>query len=289
MRCVSDAWAKHEAELRRFLRHRAHSDAEARISCRKSSCGPCASRTACAASTTPAPGSSPPRAICSSTACACPRIRCRYPKISPPRSKMRRHRGRPRQCLPRVLVELSPQDREAITLCDLEGMTQQDYAARLGLQSAGRQVARAARACPAQGAHDRRLSGPFRRDRQCRRLRATCAALSRSGRLVIAEMVRLHLFEAASSSQVPLCPYEACNREHQSPRHRLRQLQDHLQADRGSRRSEGRRGADREGRGPAGHHGLRRDEHAGRGHRRQGGARGRHSRAATRSRAGWHE
>lgn len=37
------------------------------------------------------------------------------------------------QCLPRVLAELSPQDREAITLCDIEGMTQQDYAKYIGL------------------------------------------------------------------------------------------------------------------------------------------------------------
>ncbi len=31
-------------------------------------------------------------------------------------------------CLPRVLSELTPEDREAITLCDLEGMAQADYA-----------------------------------------------------------------------------------------------------------------------------------------------------------------
>jgi RNA polymerase sigma-70 factor (ECF subfamily) len=31
-------------------------------------------------------------------------------------------------CLPRVLSELSAEDREAITLCDLEGMSQQAYA-----------------------------------------------------------------------------------------------------------------------------------------------------------------
>lgn len=37
------------------------------------------------------------------------------------------------QCLPRVLTELSPEDREAITLCDLNGMTQQAFAARTGL------------------------------------------------------------------------------------------------------------------------------------------------------------
>jgi len=37
------------------------------------------------------------------------------------------------QCLPRVLSELSAEDRDAITRCDLQGMTQQDYARHLGL------------------------------------------------------------------------------------------------------------------------------------------------------------
>jgi RNA polymerase sigma-70 factor (ECF subfamily) len=37
------------------------------------------------------------------------------------------------QCLPRVLSELRAADREAITLCDIEGLTQQAYADRLGL------------------------------------------------------------------------------------------------------------------------------------------------------------
>ena len=36
-------------------------------------------------------------------------------------------------CLPRVLSELSAEDREAITLCDLQGMAQADYAAAAGL------------------------------------------------------------------------------------------------------------------------------------------------------------
>ncbi|HEX5697231.1 MAG TPA: sigma-70 family RNA polymerase sigma factor [Rhodoferax sp.] len=36
-------------------------------------------------------------------------------------------------CLPRVLSELSPEDREAITLCDLQGMAQADFAQRKGL------------------------------------------------------------------------------------------------------------------------------------------------------------
>lgn len=37
------------------------------------------------------------------------------------------------QCLPRVLSELSAEDREVIVLCDIEGMTQKAYAERLGL------------------------------------------------------------------------------------------------------------------------------------------------------------
>lgn len=40
-------------------------------------------------------------------------------------------------CLPRVLAELSPQDREAIVLCDLEGLPQDEYARRTGLSLPG--------------------------------------------------------------------------------------------------------------------------------------------------------
>lgn len=36
-------------------------------------------------------------------------------------------------CLPRVLSELSAEDREAITLCDLQGMAQADYANAKGI------------------------------------------------------------------------------------------------------------------------------------------------------------
>ncbi len=36
-------------------------------------------------------------------------------------------------CLPRVLSELAPEDSEAITLCDLEGMAQADYAKAKGI------------------------------------------------------------------------------------------------------------------------------------------------------------
>jgi RNA polymerase sigma-70 factor (ECF subfamily) len=40
-------------------------------------------------------------------------------------------------CLPRVLSELSPEDREAIMLCDLQGLPQDEYARRKGLSLPG--------------------------------------------------------------------------------------------------------------------------------------------------------
>ena len=41
------------------------------------------------------------------------------------------------QCLPRTLAELSEDDREVITYCDLEGMTQEDYAKLKGISLPG--------------------------------------------------------------------------------------------------------------------------------------------------------
>lgn len=40
-------------------------------------------------------------------------------------------------CLPRALAELQEEDREAITLCDLEGLNQEDYARLKGLSLPG--------------------------------------------------------------------------------------------------------------------------------------------------------
>lgn len=40
-------------------------------------------------------------------------------------------------CLPRALSELSEEDREALTQCDLEGMSQEDYAHLKGLSLPG--------------------------------------------------------------------------------------------------------------------------------------------------------
>lgn len=41
------------------------------------------------------------------------------------------------QCLPRALSELAPADSEVITLCDIEGISQAEYARRKGLTPAG--------------------------------------------------------------------------------------------------------------------------------------------------------
>ena len=56
------------------------------------------------------------------------------------------------QCLPRVLSELSAEDREALSLCDLQGMTQHELAERLGLTlpAAKSRVQRARRRLQAQ-------------------------------------------------------------------------------------------------------------------------------------------
>lgn len=50
------------------------------------------------------------------------------------------------QCIPRVLSELAPGDREVILLCDLQGMRQTEYARRLGISlSAAKSRVRRAR------------------------------------------------------------------------------------------------------------------------------------------------
>ncbi len=56
------------------------------------------------------------------------------------------------QCLPRILSELSAEDRAAITLCDLNGITQQEFAKRAGitLPAAKSRLRRARRRLQAQ-------------------------------------------------------------------------------------------------------------------------------------------
>lgn len=56
-------------------------------------------------------------------------------------------------CLPRALSEFSEEDREAITLCDLEGLSQEDYARMkdLTLPGAKSRVQRARKRLSARG------------------------------------------------------------------------------------------------------------------------------------------
>lgn len=134
MRCVTDAWEGHETELRRFLRHRTRSDAEAEdllqevfLRALRQKNGLC--------------GIDNPRAWLFTTArnLLIDRLRLAREQVPLPEDLAAEPADAPppvdglAQCLPRALAELSPQDREAIVLCDIEGMTQQDYARHIGL------------------------------------------------------------------------------------------------------------------------------------------------------------
>jgi len=134
MRCITEAWERHETELRRFLRHRAGSDDEANdllqevfLRVLRQANGLC--------------GIDNRRAWLFHAArnLLIDRLRLAKDQVPLPDDLAAEPEDSPvpvdglAQCLPRVLRELSPQDREAITLCDIEGMTQQNYARRLGL------------------------------------------------------------------------------------------------------------------------------------------------------------
>ena len=134
MQCVSDAWERHEAELRGFLRRRAPGDAEAEdllqdvfLRALRRKDGLC--------------GLDSPRAWLFTAArnLLIDRFRLTKAQVPLPDDLAAEPEEAPppvdglSQCLPRALAELSPPDREAITLCDIGGLTQQDYARRFGL------------------------------------------------------------------------------------------------------------------------------------------------------------
>jgi len=134
MRCVTEAWEKHEAELRRFLRHRTGSDAEADdllqevfLRVLRQPNGLC--------------GIDNRRAWLFHAArnLLIDRLRLAKDQVPLPEDLAAEAEEVPApvdglsQCLPRALAELSSEDREAITLCDIQGMTQQDYARHIGL------------------------------------------------------------------------------------------------------------------------------------------------------------
>lgn len=138
MRCLTDAWTAHAAELRRFLRHRARSEAEGDdllqevfLRAMRRPNGLC--------------GLDSPRAWLFHAArnLLIDRLRLARDQVPLPDDLAAEPEAVPApvdglaQCLPRVLAELAAEDRDAITCCDIEGMSQKDYAARLGLSLPG--------------------------------------------------------------------------------------------------------------------------------------------------------
>lgn len=134
MNCIIEAWQKHESELRRYLRHRTGSDAEGDdllqevfLRALRQKNGLC--------------GIDNPRAWLFATArnLLIDRLRLAKEQVELPEDLALEPTEEPApvdglvHCLPRVLAELSAQDREAITLCDIEGMTQQAFARHLGI------------------------------------------------------------------------------------------------------------------------------------------------------------
>lgn len=134
MRCIDDAWNAHERELRRFLRHRAGSETEGDdllhevfLRALRQQNGLC--------------GIDNPRAWLFHAArnLLIDRLRLTKEQVPLPDDLAAEPPESPppvdglTQCLPRVLAELSAQDREAITLCDIEGMRQQDFARLKGI------------------------------------------------------------------------------------------------------------------------------------------------------------
>ncbi len=134
MNRVTEAWEKHEAELRRFLRNRTGSDAEADDLLQEVFLRGLRQSDGLL-------GINNLRAWLFQAArnLMIDRLRLTKEQVPLPDDLSAEDQSALApvdslaQCLPRALAELSASDREAITLCDIEGMTQQDYAARLGI------------------------------------------------------------------------------------------------------------------------------------------------------------
>lgn len=138
MNCVLSAWQRHEPELARFLRDRSGGKAEAgdvlqEVFLRAIGLG----RDFC--------GVENPRAWLFRVARNLLIDRLRVTKAHVPLPEdlpatdewLLAPVDQLGHCLPRVLSELAPEDREAIVLCDMEGLTQRGYARRLGITLPG--------------------------------------------------------------------------------------------------------------------------------------------------------
>ncbi len=132
-RCVTTAWRAHETELRRFLRHRHGDDAGAEDLVQEVFLRALGQGEAfCALAN--------PRAWLFQVArnLLVDRLRVAKSQVPLPEDLADVPYTTPAvdglsACLARVLGELSAEDREVLTLCDIEGLTQQAYAERLGL------------------------------------------------------------------------------------------------------------------------------------------------------------
>jgi RNA polymerase sigma-70 factor, ECF subfamily len=136
--CLLDAWSAHEAELRGYLRHRL-GDAEGAeellqdvfLKALRQGRRFCAVENARAWLFQVARNALTDRLRSSHEGVPLPEDLPAPAAEAPPQVDSLS------QCLPRVLAELSEADRLALTLCDLEGHTQQDLAERLGLSLPG--------------------------------------------------------------------------------------------------------------------------------------------------------
>lgn len=137
MNCVMRAWREHEAELRGWLRHRLGDARDAEdelqnlfLKAMRQGERFCSLHNA--------------RAWLFEVArnAVADRLRVARPTVEQPEN-LAAEAGETAAiddlaaCLPRVLSELGADDREAITLCDLEGLTQDEYARRKGLSVPG--------------------------------------------------------------------------------------------------------------------------------------------------------
>ena len=135
--CLLAAWSAHEAELRRYLRHCLADRDEADDLLHDLFLKACRQGEAfCAVSQ--------PRAWLFEVArnTVLDHLRRRRPTLPlPPDLAATEPAEAPvdqlAQCLPRVLAELSPEDREAVSLCDLGGMSQAAFAELKGLSLPG--------------------------------------------------------------------------------------------------------------------------------------------------------
>jgi RNA polymerase sigma-70 factor (ECF subfamily) len=136
--CLMTAWQNHEAELRRWMRHRLPSETDAddmlqdlflrALRQRERFCSILNARA---------------WLFTVARNAMADRLRLKRNEVELP-DDLGGEPGEPpavvanlADCLPRVLTELGPIDREAITLCDLEGLSQVKYAERFGLTPAG--------------------------------------------------------------------------------------------------------------------------------------------------------